>query len=142
MTAGGKCRCLGPQMTLTFWQFIHLTYQSEVSQAGVSWVSAPLFCSSPPATLLPLVVLGGRQLCGFCKAVSCWGDGASPGLADGVSAAGGVELLTISGHPHSETLLQPTVLAAVPTGPINQTVLLARTGVGGVALLTSPEKAL
>jgi hypothetical protein len=50
--------------------------------------------------------------------------------------------LTISRHPHGQAFLQPTMLAAVSAGPINQTVLLTRTGVGGIALLTSPEKAL
>lgn len=52
------------------------------------------------------------------------------------------KLDSISRHPHSQALLQPAVLAAVSAGPIDQTVLLPRTGVGGIALLTSPEKAL
>lgn len=50
--------------------------------------------------------------------------------------------LTVSRHPYGKAFLQSTVLAAVSTGSINQTVLLTRTGVGGIALLTSPEKAL
>lgn len=54
----------------------------------------------------------------------------------------GSERLTVSRHAHGEAFLQPAVLAAVSAGPIDQTVLLTRTGVGGIALLTSPEKAL
>lgn len=52
------------------------------------------------------------------------------------------ERLTISRHPHGKAFLQSTVLAAVSAGSIDQTVLLTRAGVGGIALLTSPEKAL
>lgn len=50
--------------------------------------------------------------------------------------------LTVSGHAHCQTFLQPAVLAAVSAGAVNQTVLLARTGVGGVTLLAASEETL
>lgn len=50
--------------------------------------------------------------------------------------------LTIPRHPHREAFLQAAVLAAVAAGPVDQTVLLPRTRVRGIALLTPPEKAL
>lgn len=52
------------------------------------------------------------------------------------------ERLTITRHPYGKAFLQSTVLAAVSAGSVDQTVLLTGTGVGGIALLTSPEKAL
>lgn len=50
--------------------------------------------------------------------------------------------LTVSGHAHGHTLLQTAVLAAVAARPVDWTVLLARTRVDGIALLTPPEETL
>lgn len=50
--------------------------------------------------------------------------------------------LTVSGHAHSQTFLQTAVLAAVSARSVDQTVFLARTGVGGVTLLTASEETL
>lgn len=52
------------------------------------------------------------------------------------------ECPTVSGHAHSQTFLQATVLAAVSARSVDHAVLLARTRVGGVALLTPPEETL
>lgn len=50
--------------------------------------------------------------------------------------------LTLLGHPHSEALLQPAVLAAVAGDLVDDAVPVAVAGVGHVLLHTAAEEAL
>lgn len=50
--------------------------------------------------------------------------------------------LTLLGHPHSEALLQPAVLAAVPGDLVDDAVPVAVARVGHVLLHTAAEEAL